>query len=144
MKNKDPRAKIYRVYRHTSPEGKVYIGITSQKPQHRWGTGGNGYQNNALFWHDIQKYGWDNFKHEILYEDLTQGEALKLESSLIHEHKATKPDFGYNQDAGYLYPDEDSSLTKLKRHFAGKANWEANQRLGSMKLLSSQIKKIKK
>lgn len=145
MHNKDPRAKIYRLYRHTSPHGKVYIGITSQaKPEYRWGPDGSGYQSNTLFWHDIQKYGWDSFKHEVLAEELTQNEALKLESSLIHEHRATKPEFGYNQDAGCLYPDEDSSLTKLKRHFSGKANWEANQRFGSMKKLSCDLKKVKR
>lgn len=143
-KNKDPRAKIYRVYKHTSPTGKVYIGITSQaKPEYRWGPDGSGYQSNCLFWHDIQTLGWDNFKHEILASELTESEALRLESSLIHEHKATKPEYGYNQDAGCLYPDEDSSLTKLKRHFAGKANWEANHKFGDMKLLSNRLKAIK-
>ena len=128
---KSPRAEVYFVYRHTSPEGKVYIGITSQaKPQYRWEQGGRGYRNNLAFWRDIQKFGWDNFKHEVLYEKLTQKEALRLESSLIHQHNATKPESGYNQDAGCLYPDEDSSLSKLKRHFSGKANWEANQKYG--------------
>ena len=142
---KSPRDRVYCVYRHTSPEGKVYIGITSQpKPQYRWEAGGKGYQSNTVFWRDIQKFGWDNFQHEILYEKLTQHEALHLESSLIHQHQSTKPEYGYNQDAGCLYPDEDSSLTKLKRHFAGKANWEANQRFGQMKLLSIQLQKIKK
>lgn len=26
--------KLYTVYKHTSPSGKVYIGITSKKPEH--------------------------------------------------------------------------------------------------------------
>lgn len=29
----------YVVYKHTCPNGKVYIGITSQKPEHRWKKG---------------------------------------------------------------------------------------------------------
>lgn len=27
---------MYSVYKHTSPSGKVYIGITKQKPVKRW------------------------------------------------------------------------------------------------------------
>lgn len=126
--------KKYVVYRHTSPEGKVYIGITSQaKPEYRWGIGGCGYKSNIFFWHDIQRLGWDNFKHEVLYTDLPEHQALHLESALIHEHRATKPEYGYNQDAGHLYPDEDSSLLKLKRHFSGKDAWMQRTRTGEMK-----------
>ena len=28
----------YYVYRHTSPSGKIYIGITFRNPKVRWGT----------------------------------------------------------------------------------------------------------
>lgn len=126
--------KKYVVYRHTSPEGKVYIGITAQaKPEYRWGPDGSGYKSNAMFWYDIQRLGWNNFKHEILYENLPEHHALHIESALIHEHHATKPEYGYNQDAGHLYPEEDSSLLKLKRHFAGKDAWRERGRTGDMK-----------
>lgn len=27
----------YTVYKHTSPEGKVYVGCTSTSPKRRWG-----------------------------------------------------------------------------------------------------------
>lgn len=30
------------VYKHTSPSGKCYVGITSQAPEYRWGN--NGYK----------------------------------------------------------------------------------------------------
>lgn len=26
----------YSVYKHTAPNGKIYIGITSMKPENRW------------------------------------------------------------------------------------------------------------
>lgn len=32
-------SKAWIVYRHTSPSGKVYIGITSDLPKRRWGNG---------------------------------------------------------------------------------------------------------
>lgn len=31
----------YIIYRHTSPSGKVYIGQTCQKAEHRWNSGKN-------------------------------------------------------------------------------------------------------
>lgn len=31
------------VYRHTSPSGKCYIGITHQDPEYRWGKNGYSY-----------------------------------------------------------------------------------------------------
>ena len=58
--------KKFCVYKHVSPSHKVYIGITSRKPKKRW-VNGEGYSNNDYFTKAIKKYGWDNFKHEILY-----------------------------------------------------------------------------
>jgi hypothetical protein len=60
----------YIVYKHTSPNNKVYIGITKKKPNDRWASG-FGYEHQIYFFRAIVKYGWDNFKHEILYTNLT-------------------------------------------------------------------------
>lgn len=57
------------VYKHTSPSGKVYIGITQQRPEYRW-QGGLGYRHNEYFFRAILKYGWNNFAHEILQSGL--------------------------------------------------------------------------
>jgi predicted GIY-YIG superfamily endonuclease len=40
--------KKFVLYKHTCPNGKVYIGITCQKPQIRWNYG-KGYQKNKHF-----------------------------------------------------------------------------------------------
>ena len=56
--------KIFTVYKHTTPNNKLYIGITSRRPQTRWANG-FGYRNNEYFFNAISKYGWDNIKHEI-------------------------------------------------------------------------------
>lgn len=37
---------MYCVYKHTSPSGKVYIGITVQNPLYRWNKG-NGKKKSA-------------------------------------------------------------------------------------------------
>ena len=91
--------KTYCVYKHTSPSSKVYIGITSQKPEKRWQNGA-GYKNNQYFNRAIQKYGWDNFEHEILFVDLTIEDAAAKEKELINLYKSNNPLFGYNISSG--------------------------------------------
>lgn len=91
----------YCVYKHISPDGKVYIGITSRyKPELRWGKDGVGYKNNDALYADIQKFGWENFAHEILAQNLTEAEAVAVESSLIKIMQTTNPLIGYNQNEG--------------------------------------------
>lgn len=89
------------VYKHTSPSNKVYIGITSQDPQRRWRADGSGYRQNEKFFNAIKKYGWDNFKHEILFEGLDEKEALKLEKELIQKYNSFSE--GYNKSLGGDY-----------------------------------------
>lgn len=86
---------MYCVYKHTCPNGKVYIGITCQKPKQRW-RHGKGYKNNVLFYHAINKYKWENIKHEILHENLTKEEAEKEETKLIKYFKSNNDNYGYN------------------------------------------------
>lgn len=65
----------YCIYRHTNKvNGKVYIGLTKQKPERRWQKG-HGYIG-TLFGNAIGKYGWDNFEHEIVAEGLTRSRYL--------------------------------------------------------------------
>ena len=94
------KEKLYYVYKHTSPNNKVYIGITSQMPQRRWKDDGSGYRNNMYFWRAIQKYGWNNFKHEVLYKNLTKEEACKKEKELILYYNSTDSKNGYNHSTG--------------------------------------------
>lgn len=89
----------FYVYKHTSPSGKVYIGITCQKPEHRWNNG-RGYMYNRYFTSAIQKYGWENIKHEILVENLSQDQASALEMQLIKEYDSCNPAKGYNATFG--------------------------------------------
>lgn len=89
----------YSVYRHTCPNGKIYIGITQQKPTRRW-RNGLGYRGNPHFWNAIQKYGWENIRHEILFEKLSKECACEKEKELIEEYNATNRLFGYNEKTG--------------------------------------------
>ena len=64
----------YTVYKHTSPSGKVYIGITSIDPAKRWK---QGYSHNKHFSMAIKKYGWENIKSEIIASGLTKKRSLR-------------------------------------------------------------------
>lgn len=90
--------KQYCVYKHTTPSGKVYIGITCRNPKTRWGYG-SGYQTQ-VFNRAIKKYGWGNIKHEILYSGLTEEEASEKEKELIAEYDSCNPEYGYNKNYG--------------------------------------------
>lgn len=84
------------VYKHTSPSGKCYIGITCQDLEIRWGYHGckytvlkkDGKLKHPYFANAILKYGWDNFKHEILHTNLTKEEACAKEKEYIKHYKA--------------------------------------------------------
>ena len=76
----------WTVYRHITPNGKSYIGITSKKPEDRW-LNGRGYELQQLFRNAIEKYGWENIKHEILDTNLTEDEAKRLEKEYIEKYR---------------------------------------------------------
>lgn len=101
------------VYKHTSPSGKVYIGVTCQNPYQRWKRG-KGYTGNGYFMRAIDKYGWDNFQHEILCTNLTKSQAEFIEIRLIQLYESANREFGYNIDLGGKLGGHRSEETKRK------------------------------
>lgn len=100
----DERSHV--VYAHKNKVNqKQYIGITKNKPEHRWGAEGHGYVKCPYFWNAIQKWGWENFEHEIIAKGLTVKEAIDMEIELIAKLKTTNPKFGYNTSRGGDVPD---------------------------------------
>lgn len=107
--------KEYCVYMHVSPSGKRYIGITSQNPTHRWNNG-KGYADNKHFKNAIDKYGWENFEHLILYSGLTQNEACQKERELIKLYNSANQNYGYNlTTGGESFEFSDSVIERLKK-----------------------------
>ena len=74
------------IYRHIFPNGKVYIGQTCRKPEYRWNNG-RGYKNSPFIFNAINKYGWDNIEHQILFSNLDQLNADIIEEDLIYYYK---------------------------------------------------------
>lgn len=85
----------YKIYKHTSPNGKCYIGITKQELTERW-RGGDGYRNCTAFYRAIEKYGWDNIEHEVIDRATTLKQANEKERFYISEYKSNDKRYGYN------------------------------------------------
>lgn len=89
----------FTVYMHLFPNDKMYVGITSLKPEYRWNNG-TGYSKQILMNRAINKYGWGNIEHIIIAEKLTQDEACKLEIDTIKYWNTTNQKSGYNRSHG--------------------------------------------
>jgi group I intron endonuclease len=106
-----------QIYKHTSPSGKSYIGQTNRTWQLRAGKDPiKGYHGSTKFKNAIRKYGWENFTHEILEEDITySGELDRLEKFWIENLDTVKS--GYNSLAGATgisYPSAGEIPIKLR------------------------------
>ena len=71
----------YSVYQHVTPDNMYYFGQT-QNIERRWRNNGAGYKGTALYPY-IEKYGWDNIQHIVLFRDQTRENALWIEDFLI-------------------------------------------------------------
>lgn len=90
----------YTVYAHINKiNGKIYIGITGQKPEVRWNNG-IAYKKNKHFYSSIKKYGWNNFEHSIIASNLNEKEAKSFEVILIAELGTMNQTKGYNLTSG--------------------------------------------
>lgn len=102
--------KEFIVYKYTNlHNGLIYIGITSQGLEKRWK---DGYRSNKRLQYAIDKYGKENFKREILYDNLTKEEACQLEIETIALLDATNPRIGYNIAIGGTAPMYNRKHTK--------------------------------
>lgn len=132
----------YTVYMHILPNNKRYIGITKQTLEGRF-KNSLGYGTQQLFWRAIQKYGWDNIKHEVIAEGLTHDEACELEVFYIAKYKTNNPKYGYNRTSGgdgtcnfsHKNPHDDNWKKKVSIANTGKKRTiEARQKMREAKL----------
>ena len=121
---------MYFVYKHTTPSGKVYIGITRQDPAARWKKWKN-YKDNQHFTQAINKYGWNNIQHEIIASGLTKEEACIKEKEYIRAYNSTDREKGYNiLIGGDVTPDRtgskasDETRQKMSKARKGKCHSE--------------------
>ena len=77
----------------------MYIGMTKQSLERRF-LNGRGYKHSSHFNAAIEKYGWENFEHTVIADNLSEDEAKDLETILIQEYKTQDKRFGYNISPG--------------------------------------------
>lgn len=104
----------YCVYIHINKINcKKYIGISSDVAK-RWSNKGKNYYDQ-VFGLAIQKYGWDNFEHKIIKENISKEEACKLEQDLIKKYNTRNKEFGYNRSDGGDCGSKGAYNTQLRR-----------------------------
>jgi predicted GIY-YIG superfamily endonuclease len=107
--------KNWCLYKHTCPNGKIYIGITNNLKR-RWKAMGEEYHSCKKFYYAIRKYGWTNIAHEVLVDNLTKEEAGNLEKEYIANHHSTNPKYGYNMTTGGFGCTSISSFTAVDQY----------------------------
>lgn len=141
----------YTVYVHISPSNKRYVGITRQNIKNRWKNGAgykSGYFHNA-----INKYGWNNFKHIIIAENLSCDDAKEMEKLLIATYKSNNKKYGYNLTNGGdgmngFKPSEETKekiSNSLKGNIPwnkGKTNIYTKESLNKMSVSAKNRKKV--
>ena len=79
----------YCTYMHIAPNGLIYIGETKddRKIKHeypgRWGTNGQGYQQNHKMVAQLMKYPWDEWEHLFIARGIDEVVANDLERYFI-------------------------------------------------------------
>lgn len=150
----------YCVYIHTSPSGKKYVGQTCQNLKKRWGENGKRYleKKNDKYIHPafaraIKKYGWDNFNHEVVANNLTKEEADNFEKLFIEKLNTMNPKYGYNlKDGGSNGSLSEETRKKISESHKGNKNYmygkqmseETKQKLSEShkgKMVSEETKK---
>lgn len=110
------QSKLHCIYIHKNKiNNKIYVGQTIQgKTKNRW-RNGEGYKKQP-FYQAIQKYGWDNFFHLIIEENIPDDLVDKRESFWIEFYHAANPEYGYNiRTSGGAY--NEAAKQKRKKYW---------------------------
>lgn len=117
-------ANNYCVYMHRNKiNNKVYIGQTCNIKV-RWHP--ISYKGSSYFYNAIEKYGWDNFEHIILIDNLSLEEADQKEKYFIKIYESTNRNKGYNLKTGgnngYQLSKETKQKIRLSNQLYAKNN----------------------
>lgn len=102
--------KLYKVYEHWTPDNMVYVGVTCQDLKLRWYE--SQYRTTALKEH-IDKWGWNNIKHKVIYTTPDRAEAYKVEDEM----------YWYYKEKGIVINKQRSGLVQAKDGKAYKQQW---------------------
>lgn len=114
----------------------MYIGQTGVGIKQRWGKNGSHYLNkknekyqHPAFANAILKYGWENFEHNVIADNLTKEEADNLEMLLIECFDTMSPKHGYNcKEGGSRAKPSEETRRKMSEAHKGKTLSEETKR----------------
>ena len=122
--NQNKEDRHYTIYCHRNIiNNKAYIGQTGAIPYtRRWqghGVSGSPYKNCPHFERAIIKYGWKNFEHFVLLDNLTLEEANHYETLFIFLFNTLDPNYGYNvAKGGENHTHSEETKKKISEHHA--------------------------
>ena len=106
--------KNYVVYQHVTPDGLYYFGQTNNIKR-RWSNNGAEYKTTALQPY-IEKYGWENIQHIVLFRDQTKEDALWIENFLIETAREDGVCINKNR-SGLISKEEGYDKKKSKQYY---------------------------
>lgn len=110
------------IYVHINKiNGKSYVGQTTKHPPTQRWNNGLGYSTQRKFYSAILKYGWDNFDHIILEDNIPQQLLNEREKYWIKEYNSVEA--GYNVTEG---GDSGPMTDEAKQHISD--GWSKEQR----------------
>lgn len=118
--------KTWIIYLHKNKiNGMCYVGQTSQSIAQRWGHSGGQYKGQK-FYDAIEEFGWDNFEHIILEENIDNIiDADKAERKWIAYYDSYNN--GYNENPGGGGTCHFSEEAKQKISNSSKIRWQDPQ-----------------
>lgn len=113
---------MYKVYKYTFPNGKIYIGTTGKTIEERRDCG---YQHNKELQNAMRTYGWKRVCVDIIGEFNSRDDAFEAEKKAISNFDSTNPQIGYNKSHGGKSTFEglhhsDEYKEKMSRLYKGK------------------------
>ena len=128
--------RTYIIYKYTSPSGKYYIGQTYNEHMRKYfhkydATRGK----TSAFYNAIRKYGFENFKYEVIVRDVPHYLVNAFERYWIWYYKANTE--GYNSTIGGdgMTAPTDAVRKKISEAGKGKKHTEDAKKAISTKLL---------
>ena len=105
------------VYKITNEvNGKLYFGITKVGIKKRWNQHKcNSTRKTYHLYNAIIKYGFENFKIDIIKLCDTDLEMYQLEKQLIEKYNTNNPLYGYNNSTGGEFSAKGSTRTEAQR-----------------------------
>ena len=103
----------YSVYEHITPDGMYYFGVTTDIEK-RWSGNGFKYKKTSLQPY-IDKYGWDNIQHQVLFTNKTKENALWVEDFRIKTAREDGVCINRNR-SGLITKEENYNRNKFNKY----------------------------